>query len=164
MKKYALIAVALLIVVLAISFYMSRDKAEFNVKTDQQGQCVQTCNYIQSVCGNVVDDQSCLTNCQVWTDEMKEAIKGYDDCQFLVTELGLQLKTEQNGLVNQEDCSLACQNYTDKCLATIENADADTLQEGFNSCMSSCNSFGEEIVKCIIDSKTCDDMVQKCGL
>jgi hypothetical protein len=163
MKKYALIIVAILILIIAFAFYSSKGKPAFDSKV-QYGPCNETCAYIQSICGNIVKEESCLTNCQVWTEEMREAIKGYDDCQFLVTQLGLELKENLGNTVSAEDCSLACENYTTKCLSTMENADAEMLQEGFQSCMASCGSFDQEIVDCVIGAATCDDMVRECGL
>lgn len=162
MKKPILIIVVMALLAIVFIFYGIRDRGG-NMPTAQSA-CQVTCNHIQNVCGGVIDEQSCLNNCQVWTEEMKESIKEYDDCQFLVTQLGLELKNDQGNLVSVEDCTMACQNYTELCLATISEATTDLLEEGFQSCMASCGSFDQVAVDCIKNAKDCDQMMEECGL
>ncbi len=162
MKKSVLIVVVLALLALIFIFYSMKDRMPGS--PEAHGACSSVCAHIQNTCGGIIDEISCANNCQVWTDEMIEAIYEYDDCQFLVTQLGIALKEDQGNMVNVEDCAVACENFVTLCVVTNSEANNEMIEAGMQSCMSSCGAFDQEFVDCLISAQSCEEMTQVCGL
>jgi hypothetical protein len=64
----------------------------------------------------------------------------------------------------QNACGEACDNYVNKCLTLVPNADSELFQEGKDTCVEDCATWDDEKTQCMVSAKACTEMTDVCGL
>ncbi|MFA6537264.1 MAG: hypothetical protein WCT18_02580 [Patescibacteria group bacterium] len=65
---------------------------------------------------------------------------------------------------SNECCQKACDNYVDRCLNLVPNADHVMFEEGQKSCLTECADWANEKVECISVKNDCPSMTTECEL
>ena len=62
------------------------------------------------------------------------------------------------------NCKVACNNYTNKCLSLVPNANKSLIDQGFSSCVQECKKWDKTKIQCMESAKDCVAMTEICGL
>ncbi|MFA6536808.1 MAG: hypothetical protein WCT18_00220 [Patescibacteria group bacterium] len=74
------------------------------------------------------------------------------------------LQEVQKNNIDDTACAKACDNYVDRCLTLVPNADHVVFEEGRKSCLAECSVWPKEKTECIIERDDCPTMTTKCEL
>lgn len=169
MKKSILIYGIIGLAVVALIVAMPKDKKTDKVSTSTVS-CSSVCDHLKNVCGDgSVVTEDCLTVCETWNDEIRQAMLLMDDCEFLLNQIENQAQVLAEQQANQANpnaakCDQACNNYVSRCLTLVPNATPALFEEGFQSCKQECASWPVVKIDCMVSASSCEAFTDVCGL
>lgn len=132
--------------------------------TTMEQECRDICAQIQTICPNLITEELCNNQCLNCPQTVIQDIQDTTDCQIIEQSLAgcFSVKKEKENVDN--NCDAACNNYVDRCLTLVPNADQDLFQEGYDSCMEICPDWNEPKIDCMAAAQDCPSMTEVCGL
>lgn len=138
--------------------------------TGVSDECVELCKQANETCESLIDIATCQSKCPNFSDETKNHLYSATSCEELSQKPDLlsdviipEANTPKQNIASS-DCEAACGRYTSACLTLVPNASEALFEEGYNSCLTECNSWNTQKIDCMINAFDCQSMTEICGL
>ena len=166
-NKVIIGALAGVIVAGGAFFFLTKDKPS----EQKNSPCAEICRQANSACPSLIDQEKCISKCDVLSGETKNHLQESANCEQLsakpelIAELIIpEPATPELVPGNTSECEAACGSYVGKCLTLVPNATAALFDDGLASCMTECVDWDAQKVECMISAFDCEAMTNVCGL
>jgi len=127
---------------------------------ENKSDCESKCEAISEMCSGAITYEECSNGCNGCGVAVLDEIEGEQDCSKIKDKMSQcnSPKEESN------NCEAACNNYNNRCLTLVPNADQKLFDQGYESCMVECKGWTVEKIECMEVAQDCPSMTEVCGL
>lgn len=162
---FILLISLVLLTFIFVLFYFIFNKKELENKiqdpiASKEDSCENVCQNINETCPDLTKEL-CSRLCVDWNKDKKDCVISSNSCENLYDNCGIA----ENFIFEpklDDNCSLACNNFVEKC--DIGSSKPKSVDDYliFNNCLEDCASWSSKRVECVKTS-SCIDIISACA-
>lgn len=126
-----------------------------------KSSCDTLCSSATDSCSTISSDL-CLKLCLNWDLDQRKCVQSAKDCDTLYKDCQIEKDFVFEPVLNN-DCSLSCGNYVEKCDIQAERSKDANDQNVFDECLFQCETWTSEQKRCVKEAESCGDIMMECS-